>query len=343
MTIANYLSFVIIDGQPLPIDEAQVGLTSRLTMYGEGFFDTLRAWNGGFLKPGEHLKRLHTGMNYLGLAIPAALKNEKKFLEELARFLETNGAMDRQVRIRVQIWAGDHTAGYLPGHHASARPVCYMITGSLYESESTGISGRATAAYTPGHAAEAAKYDRTTSTRISGEREVPVREESDRSIKAVRLITSRYHRIPSGALPSGVKWSNGINYILAAREADDNKADDALMLTRDGYVSETTIANIFWKKENSVLTPSVECDLLPGITRKLLIDWMQELNINVQTGQFLPAELEAAEMVWACNAVREWYPVYMIDQYEYPIDGDFWKSLSRHFQKRKQEELIYVR
>lgn len=171
---------------------------------------------------------------------------------------------------------------------------------------------------------------------------LPEQQDPGRS-DTVKLITSRYRRIPSESLPSGVKWSNGINYILAAGEARRHGVDDALMLTRDGYVSETTIANLFWKKNKEIFTPSDECDLLPGITRKFVMELLEEAGMPVQVGKFQPEDLDRVEMVWACNSVKELYPVTEIDGRSCPVDEQFLDLLCNEYQQKKMKKLQYVR
>ncbi|MDX1671447.1 MAG: aminotransferase class IV, partial [Balneolaceae bacterium] len=53
----------------------------------------------------------------------------------------------------------------------------------------------------------------------------------------IALATAGIRRIPAASMPPQFKFTNGINYILAASEAVKKGADDALMLTIDGSVS----------------------------------------------------------------------------------------------------------
>lgn len=132
--------------------------------------------------------------------------------------------------------------------------------------------------------------------------------------KNISLSTVSTRRIPNASLPVSHKLSNNLNYILAAREANKAGADDALMLTIDDFISETTIANIFWVRENQLFTPSEQCDLLPGITRQIIIELAKsETGLNIRQGKYPLQELYQAEGVFACNSVREIVTVSSID------------------------------
>ncbi len=142
-----------------------------------------------------------------------------------------------------------------------------------------------------------------------------------------RLATVSTRRIPSESLPSTAKFTNSINYILAAQEAAQKGANDALMLTMDRWVSETTIANIFWVKGNDLFTPSADCDLIPGITRDIIL----QLAENVIEGEFKLDHILDADAVWVSNSVREVLPVSQIDQQLFDADHELLKKLRNRF------------
>ena len=159
----------------------------------------------------------------------------------------------------------------------------------------------------------------------------------------VSLITSTFPRIPHEALPSDVKWSNGINYILAARQAQSRNADDALMMTSSGWVSETTIANIFWIRDEFVFTPSVACDLLPGIARNTILEILDEMGANANQGAYSCDFLKMADAVWVCNSVRGMRVVRQIDKTEFSGNHPFMEQIEQRFASNIKENLQYVR
>lgn len=147
------------------------------------------------------------------------------------------------------------------------------------------------------------------------------------------LATVSTKRIPSPSLPAKVKHTNGINYILASREASQKGADDALMQTVDGWISETTIANIFWSQGKTIFTPDNDCDLLPGITRNLLFELISDLkDWKLNQGKYSLTSLENAEAVWMCNSVREILPVKQVDDNRFDVRHPVITLLQQQFE-----------
>lgn len=159
----------------------------------------------------------------------------------------------------------------------------------------------------------------------------------------LKLVTIDRRRIPAASVPAKYKLSNGINYILASQEAKKSTGDDALMQTVDGWVSETTIANIFWRKGQQVFTPSEECDLLPGITRNLLIDIVaQHSEIQMNVGKYRIDDIMQADSVWISNSVRELLPVSAVDDQTYQVDDILFSELYEQFKTYRNDHLISV-
>lgn len=159
-------------------------------------------------------------------------------------------------------------------------------------------------------------------------------------VAPVALATVDVRRIPDRSLPSRFKLTNGINYITAARQARAKGADDALMLTLDDVVSETTIANIFWARGDTIYTPSEACDLLPGITRAALLEILDSSSsYRAEEGAYPLSDLPDAEAVWICNSVRELVPVERIDDRPYATQHPVCKDIEKRFAAYRDQKL----
>lgn len=134
-----------------------------------------------------------------------------------------------------------------------------------------------------------------------------------------RIGLVQLRRIPNASLPSNLKLSNGLNYILAQREAQALGFQEGVMCTVDGYLSETTMANLFWIKDGVMFTPDTTCDILEGIMRSLVIEAL-EGTVEVETCRAVPGVLEDAEAVFTTNSLRELHPVSMYNEVSYNVD-----------------------
>lgn len=158
---------------------------------------------------------------------------------------------------------------------------------------------------------------------------------------SISLSTVSTRAIPSEALERKYKLSNGLNYIQAAREATKLGSDDALMLTTSNIVSETTKANIFWVKEEKVFTPSIDCDLLAGITRNSIIELISRTkSLEVIEGRFDLDQIKQSESIFVTNSIRELIPVSTLDSTKFDINNVFIQSIKESFEEYKLQNLL---
>lgn len=146
--------------------------------------------------------------------------------------------------------------------------------------------------------------------------------------------------VPSSSKPSHLKLSNMLHYRAAHREAQERGFDDGILLSNRGFISETSIANLFWRKGDEIFTPSAECDLLPGITRNIVMGLISSMKgYHIIESEFEADHLSGADEVWITNSVRELQWVKRIENIEFKIATPFSKMLTDHFQQYKKSNL----
>jgi 4-amino-4-deoxychorismate lyase len=151
------------------------------------------------------------------------------------------------------------------------------------------------------------------------------------------LMLAETRVIPGSCRPSELKLCNMLHYRNAYREAQKSGADDAVMLTINGFLSETSIANLFWKSGDSIFTPSFACDLLPGITRKYMIESLRlNSDFTLTEGEFEVDHLLTADSVWVTNSLVEIQPVKRIDTREYRVDDHLNSTLMNMYRSLKE-------
>ncbi len=277
---------IIFNGELIPIDQASVPVHSRGLMYGDGCFESFKAYKGKFLKLEDHFNRLMQGCRYLGLEVHFGYEDFKSKLIEL---LEANCLVDEDAMVRVQCWREGERGYFSASEDASWVTTC-----------------------------------------------APINEKNH----LIKLATVSVRAIPSQALERKYKLSNGLNYIQAAREAHALGADDALILTLDDYISESSTANLFWLKEKTIFTPSEDCDLLPGITRNLLIELIsKQTEYSVEEGKYQIEHIQDADAVWVTNSIREIVPVLRVDETLFDISHPVIQMFKESFELYKLNNL----
>jgi branched-chain amino acid aminotransferase len=130
----------------------------------------------------------------------------------------------------------------------------------------------------------------------------------------VRLMTSSWRRNADEALPARGKIVGGyVNMAFQKSEAELNGYDEAVVLTADGHVNESSAANIFVIRDGVALTPPVSDDLLEGVTRRGLIEMMANEGIPTQERSIDRSELYVADEIFVCGTGVQVSPVVEVD------------------------------
>ncbi|KAF9618343.1 hypothetical protein IFM89_000978 [Coptis chinensis] len=127
----------------------------------------------------------------------------------------------------------------------------------------------------------------------------------------ITLVTATTRRNSPNNLDSKIHHNNLLNNILAKVEGNLAKADDAIMLDKDGYVSETNATNIFLVKKGHVVTPHADY-CLPGITRATVMDLVVKEDLVLQERRISLSEFHTADEVWTTGTMGELTPVSSI-------------------------------
>jgi branched-chain amino acid aminotransferase len=135
----------------------------------------------------------------------------------------------------------------------------------------------------------------------------------------LRVMTSSYQRPNPKAFYVEAKVSGHyVNSILACQEAKDAGYDEALVLDVNGYVAESSGANVFYEKNGTLYTPS-KGNILPGITRATIIELCNKLNITVKETLFKPDEMRGADAAFFCGTAAEVVALESLDDVKFRV------------------------
>ena len=127
------------------------------------------------------------------------------------------------------------------------------------------------------------------------------------------LVASAVRRDPGNPIVT-LKTTSRADYVYARLEARRAGADDALLLTVSGHLSESTTANVFLIRRaadgvQELATPSLDCAILPGTTRSWLLHWAEGAGLRPFEGWLTPDELATADEAFVCSSVAGVLPV----------------------------------
>lgn len=131
------------------------------------------------------------------------------------------------------------------------------------------------------------------------------------------LWRSTITRPPLSALPVNHKLAQGVGSTLALMEARDHNADEALLLTHDGFLSEAASANLFWMIGSEIYTPSLKTGCLAGTTRMAV---MRLASKPVHEVIATPDKLERADAAFLTSARVGIWPVERVIDMETSFD-----------------------
>ena len=128
--------------------------------------------------------------------------------------------------------------------------------------------------------------------------------------------------------------------ILHRQSAIDQDAAEAILI-KDNIVTEGAASNVFVVLDGCLLTPPKGNDILPGITRDVILDLARKNNIQCAEQRISAEQLSLASEVWVTSSTREIIPVVTLDGK--PVGagkpGAVWLEMDAIFQNYKQSLL----
>ncbi|MFK7793842.1 MAG: D-amino acid aminotransferase [Gammaproteobacteria bacterium] len=134
-----------------------------------------------------------------------------------------------------------------------------------------------------------------------------------------------------------IKVTSLLANVMNKQQAAESNADEAIMI-RDGYVLEGAATNVFVVKDGQVFTAPKNNLILPGITRDVVVDILNENNIPLFEQAVTLVQLADADEVWITSSTKECAPVTTVDEKMVGTGtpGELWKTVYDLYQQRKE-------
>ena len=139
-------------------------------------------------------------------------------------------------------------------------------------------------------------------------------------IKIQEPVTLRWceTKLARQPLLAGIKHLNRLEQVLARNEWQDENIFDGLMCDTENNVVCATSANVFVKLQGQWLSPYCDLAGIAGIARA----WVFKQWPNTQEAHLSRLEVEQAEAIFICNAVRGILTVTRLGDAVFPVDQD---------------------
>lgn len=265
------MNYVSLNGQIIATDQAVVSVMDHGFLYGMGLFETFRTYNGQPFLLQQHLARLSASCQSLGIIWDQSINEVSAQIQQL---MIANQLSDAYIRYTVS--AGIDILGLPSGEYEEPTIVIYAKSLPSARPDSISLTDHL--------------HSHSKSLR--------------------RLHTLR--NTPEGDIR--LKSLHYMNSILGKRELiqyQDNPATavEGLMLTKEQYLAEGIVSNVFFVKNQQLHTPAIDTGILPGITRAFVIQLAESAGITVHEGHYTWEQLLEADEVFLTNSIQEIVPV----------------------------------
>lgn len=153
---------------------------------------------------------------------------------------------------------------------------------------------------------------------------------TERGIAAITLDDIRWHHCD-------IKAVTLLPNVLLRQQAADQNAAEAILI-RNGLVIEGSSSNVFVIEESNILTPAKGPQMLPGITRDLVLELARRHGLSCRETDISEEQLREADEIWITSSTREIIPVTMLDAKAVGrgAPGPVWKTMIEFYRSYKE-------
>jgi len=146
---------------------------------------------------------------------------------------------------------------------------------------------------------------------IQKELSLPPERHYSEGVRVCVVDTRRNH---PRSLDPAIKSSNLLNNILALREARARGAEESVLSNLEGFIAEGASTNVFVVKDGALLTPPLSTGILGGITREVVLELAESLEIPRRETALELGDLVGADEAFLSSTTREVMPIRQVDE-----------------------------
>lgn len=253
--------FVFLNGRIVDAARATVSVYDRGILYGDGLFETMRAYKGTAFAIEDHFHRMRTSADILGLPIP-----DLDWPGTIAELLKKNRLTRQDAWVRLTITRGPAQPRVLPPD--LAKPTTILMVRPL---------------------------------------DPEIAEFQKRGVKIALLPFSRHGFIPEH------KSLNYLPAVVGKVLASYHGAYEGVFVRSDHILTEGTTTSVFIVRDGALWT-APEGGILPGVTRRLIIELAQAHRLRVVEREITTTDLRLANEAFLTSSMIEIIPIVSVDE-----------------------------
>jgi D-alanine transaminase len=113
-------------------------------------------------------------------------------------------------------------------------------------------------------------------------------------------------------MKSNIKSISLLGNVLLKNHASSNGCYETLLI-RNNKLTEGSTSNVFIVKDEIIYTPKLSNELLPGVTRGLLIKLLNENHLKVIESDIYESDVVNADEVWCSSSTNAVVPIIKVD------------------------------
>ena len=116
-----------------------------------------------------------------------------------------------------------------------------------------------------------------------------------------------------------IKSTSLLGNVMQMNSAQKHDCDEVIM-HKENILTEAGASNVFFVKNGTICTPALSNNILPGITRALLINEIKKINIPLIEGIFDLKDLSNASSAWLSSSTKGLAPISEIINLDNTLD-----------------------
>ena len=126
----------------------------------------------------------------------------------------------------------------------------------------------------------------------------------------VKVVFYNESKYPILRFNPAIKSINYLGNMMAVDDANKEGAFEVVFYNNDKAITECAMRNIFFIKDNKLITPALNLGILPGTTRKIISKLSKKIDLEYSEQEILTDHVQSMDEAFICSSVVGILPCY---------------------------------